>query len=934
MFDEARRVEHLRLPLATDFIERCAQHIADAGRARFPDLSPFLVVLPGMTLAPALRRALGAAAGCTLLLPRMTTLAQLAAAQPGGQPDSLRQLALYRQLRDHGWFDNGALWEVCAELIALFDELHAEAIDLPGDEAAFIARVEAAYRARGSQPLRFEAEVVHRLWRAEVGGAPGRQAAAALALARRAEGAQAPLFVLCDGEPRRIESAFCAAWAARQPATLLQPVRTLDPSPTMRLLNGAWPPTESEAPPLVLRAEALRAGLPQSPLAGRLRLIRAANLEEEAQQVAAEVRRWLAGGRRHIALVAADRVTARRARALLERDGILVQDETGWKLSTTRAAALVDAWLEVVAADAYHLDLLDLLKSPFILGDLPEETRQAGLQQLERGLARHNLSCGLGRIATVLGRDADCAGARVLLERIAAAQRHMPRGSATPAQWLSGLDQALGGLGALAALADDAAGEGMLGLLRQRGEELGAVSWRLTFVEWREWLNRELEAAAFVDRGIESSLVMTHLAAMRLRRFEAAILVGADRDNLAPDIPRAVFGNQAVRAELGLPGAAAARARLRDDLAGLVAACDEVAVTWQHMREDEINLPSPEVELLSLLHRQAWGDDLVAKGATAQPAPAAAGGTPQPAPRAGQCVPLKLSPSAYASLLACPYQFFARRVLRLEEADTVREALEKRDYGEYVHRALQRFHAAFPQLSGLPEAELAAQLEAVSGDVFAPAIEANFLEHAWLSRWLERVPGYIEWQKGREAQGWRHAGAEQSRDIALPLAGGGELRLAGRLDRLDRRADGSEAVLDYKTQDASKLRKRMEDAGEDVQLACYALLQGAQVGEAAYVSLDADPPAEVALPEVQAMARAQAGRLAALVEALRDGAALPANGIDAVCDWCEMRGLCRRDYHSPPPSPRPEGGDNDPPSGPRHNGGGDGCSPPAGGSAL
>jgi ATP-dependent helicase/nuclease subunit B len=82
------------------------------------------------------------------------------------------------------------------------------------------------------------------------------------------------------------------------------------------------------------------------------------------------------------------------------------------------------------------------------------------------------------------------------------------------------------------------------------------------------------------------------------------------------------------------------------------------------------------------------------------------------------------------------------------------------------------------------------------------------------------------------------------------------------------------------------------------------------------------------------MARAQAGRLAALVEALRDGAALPANGIDAVCDWCEMRGLCRRDYHSPPPSPRPEGGDNDPPSGPRHNGGGDGCSPPAGGSAL
>lgn len=896
MFDEARRVEHLRLPLAANFVERCAQHIAEASRERLPDLSPLLVVLPGVTLAPALRRALGAAAGRTLLLPRMTTLAQLAAAQPGGQPDSLRQLALYRQLRDHGWFDGGALWEVCAELIALFDELHAEAIGLPEDETAFIARVEEAYRARGSRPLRLEAEVVHRLWCAEIAGAPGRQAAATMALARLAAEARAPLFMLCDGEPRRIESAFCAAWAARQPATLLQPVRWLDPSPSMRLLNGAWPSPEVEAPPLSARAETLRAGLPQSPLAGGVRLIRAANLEEEAQQVAAEVRRWLGGGRRHIALVAADRVTARRARALLERDGILVQDETGWKLSTTRAAALVDAWLEVVASDAYHLDLLDLLKSPFVLGDLPEEIRQAGLQRLEKGLSRHNLSCGLGRIATILGRDDECAGALALLERVAAAQRHMPRGSATPAQWLFALEQALDCLGALVPLAADAAGEAMLALLHRRREEIGAVSWRLTFVEWREWLNRELEAAAFVDRGIESSLVMSHLAAMRLRRFEAAILIGADRDNLAPDIPRAVFSNQAVRAELGLPGAAASRARLRDDLAGLVAACDEVTVTWQHMREDEINLPSPEVELLSLLHRQAWGDDLMAPAAMASPAAAVPGGTPRPMPRAGQHVPPKLSPSAYASLLACPYQFFARRVLRLAEADTVREALEKRDYGEHVHRILQRFHAAFPLLSGLPEAELVSELESISRAVFAPAIEANFLEHAWLSRWIGRVPAYVAWQKEREAKGWRHAGAEQAREIALPLAKGGELHFAGRLDRLDRRADGSEAVLDYKAQDASKLRKRMEDPGEDVQLACYALLQGAEVSEAAYVSLDADPPAAVALPEVQAMARAQAGRLAALVDALRDGAALPANGIDAACEWCEMRGLCRRDY--------------------------------------
>ena len=45
---------------------------------------------------------------------------------------------------------------------------------------------------------------------------------------------------------------------------------------------------------------------------------------------------------------------------------------------------------------------------------------------------------------------------------------------------------------------------------------------------------------------------MTHLAATRLRRFDAAILIGADRDNLAPTFSRAVFSNQAVRSDLGL----------------------------------------------------------------------------------------------------------------------------------------------------------------------------------------------------------------------------------------------------------------------------------------------------------------------------------------------------------------------------------------------
>jgi len=955
MPDAVRQTTTHCIPLSADFIDRCARRIVEACRADLPDLSVCLIVLPSPSLAPALRRALAAAAGRALLLPRIATLTELAAAaQAGGQPDSQRQLALYRQLRERGWFTDSALWEICAELIALFDELHERAVGLPDDEAEFLARLERAYDARGSRPLRFEAEVVHRLWRAEAAGTPGRHASTAMALAGLAATARAPLFMLCEGEPRPLEADFCAAWALRQPVTVFLPRREAADMPVLLALNFAWPGEAAAAPALAERAEAARGALPQSPLAGRLRLIGAAGLEEEALSVVSEVRRWLDAGRRNIALVALDRAAARRARALLERDGILVQDETGWKLSTTRAAALLDAWLEVVVADAYHRDLLDLLKSPFVFADMPEAERLVSLLQLERGLTRHNLSSGLARFEAALRRESDAGGASLLLRRVSAARQRMPRGGASAADWLTGVEAALDALGATAALQEDAAGATVLELLRTRKAELGAVPLRLTFHEWREWLNRELEHAAFVDHGIESPLVMTHLAATRLRRFDAAILVGADRDNLAPSISRAVFANQAVRAELGLPAAAQARARLRDDLVGLVACCEEVTATWQTLRDDEANLPCAELGLLSLLHERAWGDSLAAQPAVAPRVRDVDGGTPMPRPRAPERVPRRFSPSAYASLMACPYQFFARRMLGLSEAEEVREALEKRDYGELVHRILQRFHAEHACLSGVADDALAADLEAISRQVFAQAIDENFFEHAWLTRWLACVPGYIAWQKAREAAGWRHVGGELVREIALSMAGG-ELWLHGRLDRLDRRADGAEAVLDYKTQEVARLRRRLAEPGEDVQLACYVMLQGTQVGEAAYVALDGDKPAEAAFSEVQSAARAQAVRLTGLVQTLRDGAALPAHGT-AACEWCEMRGLCRRDYHGPTPGPRPEGGERGPPPDPAPglaqqgepaqaaqssalripafapSGGGDSCSPPAGDS--
>jgi ATP-dependent helicase/nuclease subunit B len=264
---------------------------------------------------------------------------------------------------------------------------------------------------------------------------------------------------------------------------------------------------------------------------------------------------------------------------------------------------------------------------------------------------------------------------------------------------------------------------------------------------------------------------------------------------------------------------------------------------------------------------------------------------PQPAAPA-TLLPIKISPSGYNTLMACPYQYYARYILRLDDLDEVREALDKRDYGTWVHEILQRFHGELPQFSGLPRVELEATLARISDEIFAEAVRYDFLAHGWRLRWQAQQAGYLDWQLENEQNGWHFAAAEQGYQLAVD----DDLMLHGRLDRLDTHADGARRVLDYKTKDKNSLTGLLKQAGEDVQLASYAAMS--ESAEATFVALD-DSKAVVNVQPEQAMDELAALNLARLKEifgALRQGDALPANGVDKACEYCAMKGLCRKGW--------------------------------------
>jgi len=894
-----------------DLISQTAQRILAQLADDLPDLSHACVLVPNFHAARRLEQALAAQCGLPYLIPpRITTFPAWAATLPVNAPllpDSRRAALLYQALKASGRFDSADLWGVCDELLRLFDELTLHAVHLPDSLAAFTEQLRAAYQAKRGRGLDFEARLIHELWYALAADAHGAQDATArytLQLAALAETAAEPLFVVGLPGYSLLEQTCLDRYAERQPLVYLTPDTH---SAVLYVLSTAWP-ADALTLPIKQRAHALYNAQPVSPLTGRLACFGATSLEQEAQACTTQIRLWLAEGKQRIAVIVQDRLSARRARALLERAQVLVADETGWTLATTAASTVLMRWLEALTGGFRFEDVLDLLKSPYLLADQDAVTRGQAAWQLESALRRHGPAAGLNGLKTRVRNLAEHSAALGALERLQQAAAVLPpRTELTLADWLARLANSLNALGAHERLVHDAAGQQVLALLARREHELLPDSGRFQLAEFRRWLAGELERAVFVDTGIDSPVVFTHLAATRLRDFDAALILGADAAHLPGNAGVSVFFNQRVRRELGLPTQDDSLRQTQYDLVHLIANVAHIRVLWRAWQDGERNPVSPWFERLQTLHQLAWNDDLadtrlaalLPHAQVAAPAPAplpVPTRVPRPALDSAQ-VPARISVSAYNSLLACPYQYFARQVLHLNALDEISNELAKADYGQLVHAILHRFHQTHPVVTGTPPETLAADLLQFTEEAFAPVLADDYFAHAWQHRWAAQIPHYVAWQLAREQEGWRWQAGEIDAAKTFDLDNGQRITLYGRLDRIDS-LQASRAVLDYKTGGTAGLKDKARNPGEDTQLPAYALLLGEDVGQAAFIALDGEQKIETLALEAEPDAAADATRerLVRLFEQLHASVPLPAHGADSACQWCEMRGLCRKDY--------------------------------------
>ncbi len=633
----------------------------------------------------------------------------------------------------------------------------------------------------------------------------------------------------------------------------------------------------------------------------------ASDFEHEAVLTAATVIERLNAGLSPVALMAEDRLLVRRVRALLERQSIVIADETGWKLSTTRAGAGVMAALKAALPAATVNDWFAWVKG-LPVSHWSDEGPHGAVEQ-----ARHRERVGsihqAGAMASLapLQHEVWTSSLAWLAPMVRPIQAEA---SLSLHDWLGALAQVLAASGVIASWLDDAAGIATLAALRidppaDAASAFGVASRseRMPMADFIAWVDAALEAAVFLpprDPAIAADVVITPLHLVPLRPFAAMVFPGLDERQLSgTPAPHALLSVAQAQA-IGLVDAVSLRRMQRAALAHALALPDTHLL--RRASDEGRSLAASPAWLALELAGQAMvkaGDPCVER----QVAPRLVW---PPQPVAGALLPTSLSVNACDALRACPYRFFSRVLLSLRDPRESPESDDRRDHGNWLHDVLDAFHLqrGEPKSAELEVAclrEIGETVRARMGfeiETFLP-FEAGFEVIA---------QSYVTWLHARDAQGITWQGSEVEFEAQWP---GWPATLKGRVDRIDQAVPTAGGValelLDYKTGSEAGVSERVKQPLEDTQLAAYAALAIAKgsaepsLVRASYLRLSERKEAKsYEHPNLGDSAQAFVAGMGQELSRIQRGAALPALGDGPVCEYCEARGLCRRDHwHRP-----------------------------------
>jgi len=560
-------------------------------------------------------------------------------------------------------------------------------------------------------------------------------------------------------------------------------------------------------------------GLP--PAERRLSGIRAAEVAhpaEEAQTIALALREAIETPGRTAALVTPDRVLARRVAAHLARWGIVADDSAGTPLSLSPAGTLLLAIAEAAAEGFAPVPLLALVKHPLVRRGEERGAWLDGVRRLDVALRGPRPPAGLDGISRFL-RDGEGVvkmkraraigwwdSARPLfapLERAFSNEAFVPSGienrsAPPPAPGIPRDERTLASLlaavrDAATALAGDAAWSGPDG--RAAADLIAALEdsaplgpERFDPAGLAPTLRLLMDAQAIrPPQGGHPRLSIWGLLEARLQHADLMVLGGLN-EGVWPALPSPdPWLAPRIRAELGLAGLEARIGLSAHDFAMALGA-PQLLLT--RARRDA---RSPTIASRFWLRLEAMTGGMTRE--TRLPAWSRAidrpAGPPQPAGRPRPAPPVADRPGVIAvtkldRLKADPFAFYADAMLKLWSLDPVDADPTPAWRGTAIHAVFERWMKE----DGCAPDRLIPRAERLLDEMAAHPV----MRALWEPRLMAALRWIAEEMRALAAEGRHPHVAEVKGEI--DIAG---IRLKGTVDRIDRRADGRIAIVDYKT---------------------------------------------------------------------------------------------------------------------------------------
>lgn len=521
----------------------------------------------------------------------------------------------------------------------------------------------------------------------------------------------------------------------------------------------------------------------QRRLAG-VTLMESANPEEEAQAIAIRIREALEVPEKRAALITPDRGLAARVVAHLRRWNIEADDTAGTPLPQTTPGRLFLLAAELMGGEGSPVALSALLQHPLVMREGGRARWLENARRFDRELRGPRPAPGLAPLRALAEKHKLgewWAEAEALLAPLFEARETLRLDAAL--DLLAGVSESL----ASTALWGGAEGRALSGFVEELRDGARGVP---TVVEPRELpsiLREVMERVAVRPPwGGHPRVSIYGLLESRMSRAEL-IICGAMYEGSWPGAPKpdALLPPAIMRA-LGVPDG---EFRIGLSAHDLSAALGAPEVILSHARRDAggpvilsrfvLRVEALMGETLADKHRDREAV-LLARAINDAPRINAA---PRPAPEpSAQQRKVKIRVTALDRLLGDPFQFYASEILRLKAIDALDAEPSAAWKGTAVHDILERWHAGEGDLHALAAQELAT----MSGH--------PLVRHLWWPRLQQALDWVVENTEALAAEGRAPLAWEVDGEIAVAGA-----VLKGRADRIDKLADGSLAILDYKT---------------------------------------------------------------------------------------------------------------------------------------